>query len=58
MVLVAMIPPGEAPAGTLVAAEEICLPVKETLEAIETRVIPTPRQVAILTTSFPIRGNS
>jgi len=33
-------------------------PVVETLEAVETRVIPTPRQMAILTPPFPTRGNS
>jgi hypothetical protein len=58
MVLVGMIPLGEAPAATLVAVEEIFLPVVETLEAVEIRVIPTPRQMAILTPPFPTRGNS
>jgi hypothetical protein len=58
MVLVGMIPLREAPAATLVAVEEIFLPVVETLEAVEIRVIPTPRQMAILTPPFPIRGNS
>jgi len=58
MVLVGMIPLGEAPAATLVAVEEIFLPVVETLEAVEIRVIPTPRQMAILTPPFPIHGNS
>jgi len=33
-------------------------PVVETLEAVETRVILTPAQIAILTAPFPIRGNS
>jgi len=46
------------PAATLVAVEEIFLPVVETLEAVEIRVIPTPRHMAILTPPFPIRGNS
>ena len=58
MVLVVMIPLGEALAATLVAVEEIFLPVVEALEAVETRVILTPRQMAILTPPFPIRGNS
>jgi len=35
MVLVSMIPLGEAPAATLVAVEEIFLPVVETVEAVE-----------------------
>jgi len=55
MVLVGIIPLGEAPAATPVAVEEIFLPVVETLEAVGTRVILTPRQVAILTSPFPIR---
>jgi len=58
MVLVGMIPLGKAPATTLVAVEEIFLPVVETLEAVEIRMIPTPRQIAILTPPFPTRGNS
>jgi len=58
MVSVVMIPLGEAPVATLVAVEEIFLPEVETLEAVEIRVIPTPRQMAILTPPFPIRGNS
>jgi len=58
MVLVDMIPLGEAPAATLVAVEEIFLPKVETLEAVELRVIPTPRQIAILTPPFRTRGNS
>ena len=33
-------------------------PVVETLEAVEIHVIPTPRQMAILTPPFPICGNS
>jgi len=33
-------------------------PVVETLEAVEIRVIATPREMAILTPPFPIRGNS
>ena len=37
-----MIPLGEATAGMLVAVKEIFLPVVETLEAVETRVILTP----------------
>jgi len=40
MVAVGMIPLGEAPAATLVPVEEIFLPVVETLEAVEIRVIP------------------
>jgi len=55
--LVGMIPLGEAPAATLVVVEEIFLPVVETREAVEIRVIPTPRQMAILTPPSPIRGN-
>jgi len=58
MALVGKIPLGEAPGKTLVGVEEIFLPVVETLEAVEIRVIPTPRQMAILTRPFPIRGNS
>ena len=58
MVLVGMIPLGEAPAAMLVAVEEIILPVVGTLEAVETWVIPTPRQMAILTPPFPIWGKS
>jgi len=58
MVFVGMIPLGEALAATLVAVEEIFLAMVETLEAVETRVILTPRQMAILTPPFPIRGNS
>jgi len=57
-VLVGMIPLEEAPAETLVAVEEIFLPVVETLEAVEIGVIPTPGQMAILTPPIPIRGNS
>jgi len=57
MILVGMIPLGEPPAATLVAVEEIFLPVVETLEAVEIRVIPTPRQMLILTAPFPTRGN-
>ena len=53
-----MIPLEEAPAETLVAVEEIFLPVVETLEAVEIGVIPTPGQMAILTPPIPIRGNS
>ena len=53
-----MIPLREAPAATLVAVEEIFLPVVETLEAVEIRVILNPRQMAILTPPFPISGNS
>jgi len=58
MVSVVIIPLGEAPVATLVAVEEIFLPVVETLEAGEIRLIPTPRQMAIRTPPFPIRGNS
>jgi len=58
MVLVGMIPLGKAPVEMLVAVEEIFRPVVETLEAVETLVIPTPRQMAILTPPFPIPGNS
>jgi len=58
MVLVSMMLLGGAPAAMLVAVEEIFLPVVETLEAVENRVIPTPRQMAILTPPFPTRGNS
>ena len=32
-------------------------PVVETLKAVEIRVIPTPRQMAILTPPFLTRGN-
>ena len=39
MVLVGMIPVGEARAATLVAVEEIFRPVVETLEALEILVI-------------------
>ena len=42
----------------LVAVAEFFLLVVETLEAVEARVIPTPRQMEILTPLFPIRGNS
>ena len=42
--------PMGGPATTLMAVEEIFLPVVETLEAVETRLILTP--------PFPIRGNS
>ena len=58
MVLVDIIPLGEAPAATLVAVEEVFLWVVETLEVVETRVILTPRQMALLTPPFPICGNS
>jgi len=58
MVLVGMIPLGEVPVATLVVVEEIFLPVVQTVEAVEIRVIPTPCQMAILTPPFPIRGNS
>jgi len=58
MVSVVVIPLGEAPEATLVVVEEIFLPMVETLEAVEIRVIPTPCQMAILTPPFPIRGNS
>ena len=58
MVLVGMIPLGEALAEMLATVEEIFLPVVETLEAVQIRVISTPRQKAILTPPFPIRGNS
>ena len=58
MVLVGMIPVGEAPAARLVAVEEIFLPVVETLEAVETWVFLTPCQMAILTPPFLHRGNS
>ena len=58
MVSLVMIPLREAPVATRVAVEEIFLPVVETLEALEIRVIPTPRQMAILTPPFPIRRNS
>jgi len=58
MVLVGMIPLEEAPAVPLVTVEEIFLPVVETLEAVEIRVIPTPHQMAILTPPFPTRRNS
>ena len=57
MFLVGMIPLGQAPAAMLVAVEEIFLPVGEMLEAVEIRVIPTPRQMAIPTPPFPTRGN-
>ena len=53
-----MIPLGEAPAATLVSVEEDFLPVVETLEAVGTRVILTPGQMAILTPPFPIHGSS
>ena len=56
MVLLGMIPLGGAPAPTLVAVEEIFLPVVETLEAVDNRLIPTPRQMAIRTPRPPIRG--
>jgi len=49
---------GEAPAATLVAVDEIFLPMVETLEAVEILVIPTPRQMAILTSPSRIRRNS
>ena len=58
MVLGGMIALEEAPAATLVAGDEICFPVLETLEAVEIGVIPTPCKIAILTPPFPIRGNS
>ena len=58
MVLVGMIRLGEAPAAMLVAVEELFHPVVKALEAVEIRVIQTPRQMAILTPAFPIRGNS
>jgi len=50
--------PRGGPVATLVAVEEIFLSVVETLEAVEIRVFPTPRQIAILTPPFPIRRNS
>jgi len=58
MVVVGMIPLGEALAATLVAVEEIFLHIGETLEAVETQVILTPLERAMLTPPFPIRGNS
>jgi len=58
MVFEGMIPLEEALVGTLVAVEEIFHPMEETPEAVETSVIPTPRQMAILTPPFPIRRNS
>ena len=58
MVLLVMIPLGEAPAAMLVAVEEIFLGVVETLETVEIQVIPTPHQMAILTSPFPIRQTS
>jgi len=58
MALVGMIPLGEAPVATLVAVEEIFLPVVEMLQAVEARVIPTPHQMAILTPPSPTRRNS
>ena len=57
-VLVGMIPLGEAPAARLVAEAETFLPVVKTQEVVEIQVIPIPRQMAILTPPFPIRGNS
>ena len=42
----------------LVAGEEILLPVVERLKAVETRVIPTPGQMVILTPPIPIGGSS
>jgi len=58
MLLVGMIPLGETPVERLAAGEEIFLLMVETLEAVEIRVILTPRQMAILTPPFPTRGNS
>ena len=58
MVLLRRIPLEEALAATQVAVEEIFLTVVETLEAVEIRVIHTPRQMAILTAPFPICGNT
>jgi hypothetical protein len=57
MVLVGMIPLGEAAVETLVAVEETFLPEVETPEAVETRVIPAPRPMVIPTPPFPIRAN-
>ena len=54
MVLVDMIPLGEAPAATLVVVEETSIPMVETLAAVETRLIPTLRRRAILSHPFPI----
>ena len=50
MILVGMIPLGEAPVATLVAVEQIFLHVVETPEVVEIGVILTP--------AFPIRENS
>jgi len=47
MVLVGRIPLEEAAAATLVAVEELFLTVLETLEVVETWVIPIPHQMAI-----------
>ena len=43
MVLVGMIPLGEALVETLVAVEEIFLPMVEKLEGVEIQMIATPR---------------
>jgi len=50
--------PRGGPSFKLVAVEEIFHHVVETLEAVEIRVIPTPRRMAILSPPFPIRRNS
>ena len=48
---------GEALVEMRVAAEEICLPKVEMLEAVETWVISLFRQMVIPTPPFPIRHN-
>jgi len=58
MVLVVMIPVGEAPTANLVAVEEMLLTLVETLDAVKTRVILTPLQMAIVTPPFPMRRNT
>jgi len=58
MFFVGMIPLGEAPAATLGAVEDIFLPVVEMRKAVEAWVIPTSRQIANLTPSVLISGNS
>jgi len=50
--------PREGPSGNAGSSGGNPSPVVETLEAVEIRVIPTPRQMAILTPPFPKRGNS
>ena len=55
--LVGMIPLGEAKVEIPAAVEEIFLPEAEILEEVETRVIPTPPLMVILTPPFLTPAN-